>query len=297
MAPASGSGASWRSWSGKASRPPRRSIPKHARMYPDIIQEGNRLGWEWMAHGPSNSVLLTGMPEDAERPIIVGTLETIAQQTGRRPRGWLGPAPTETDNTLDILADAGIEYVADWCNDEQPYRMKTRSKPIVAMPYTLEIGDIPVFLQHGGSGEDFYRMITDQFDVIYKWRPPVSRALDCPASIHCRPSIPRQASGTRAGPYSQARRGLDHDRQRHPRLVQLRRYGVTGGAADAARCRNKPATPGRRWVSRRRPADAAHARSPRDRRRRLQSRQSECRGAHSRLRVSVKGSQPRGTDC
>ena len=42
--------------------------------------------------------------------------------------------------------------------------MKTRSQPIVAMPYTLEIGDIPVFLQHGGSGEDFYQMIVDQFD-------------------------------------------------------------------------------------------------------------------------------------
>ena len=36
-------------------------------------------------------------------------------------RGWLGPALTETDNTLDILADAGIDYVADWCNDELPY--------------------------------------------------------------------------------------------------------------------------------------------------------------------------------
>ena len=29
--------------------------------------------------------------------------------------------------------------------------MKTRSRSIVAMPYTLEIGDIPVFLQHGGT--------------------------------------------------------------------------------------------------------------------------------------------------
>jgi hypothetical protein len=26
----------------------------------------------------------------------------------------------------------------------------------------LEVGDIPVFLQHGGSGEDFERMIVDQ---------------------------------------------------------------------------------------------------------------------------------------
>lgn len=136
--------------------------------YPEIVKEGNRLGWEWMAHGQSNSGLFTGMPEEAERPMIANVLDTIAQHTGKRARGWLGPALTETDNTLDLLAAAGIDYVADWCNDEQPYFMKTKSKPIVAMPYTLEIGDIPVFLDRGGSGEDFYRMIVDAFDTLYE---------------------------------------------------------------------------------------------------------------------------------
>jgi peptidoglycan/xylan/chitin deacetylase (PgdA/CDA1 family) len=136
--------------------------------YPEIIKEGNRLGWEWMAHGENNSSLFTGMPDDVERKIIAGVIETIVTHTGRRPRGWLGPALTETDNTLDILAAAGIDYVADWCNDEQPYAMKTRTKPIIAIPYTLEIGDIPVFLDRGGTGEDFYRVIVDAFDTLYE---------------------------------------------------------------------------------------------------------------------------------
>lgn len=135
--------------------------------YPAIIAEGNRLGWEWMAHGKNNSSLLTGMPEAHERQIIDGVLESIATHTGKRSRGWLGPALTETDNTLDLLAEAGIEYVADWCNDEQPYWMKTRNRPIVAIPYTLEIGDIPILLDRGGSGDDFYRAIVDQFDTLY----------------------------------------------------------------------------------------------------------------------------------
>jgi allantoinase len=136
--------------------------------YPTIVAEGNRLKWEWMAHGENNSSLLTGMPEDVERNIIKGVLDTIARSTVKKPRGWLGPALTETDHTLDLLAEAGIDYVADWCNDEQPYTMKTRGGSIVAMPYSLEIGDIPVFLQHGGSGEDFERMIVDQFDTLYE---------------------------------------------------------------------------------------------------------------------------------
>jgi peptidoglycan/xylan/chitin deacetylase (PgdA/CDA1 family) len=136
--------------------------------YPQIIEEGNRLGWEWMAHGATNSGLFTGMPLDPERSLITQVLDTIAQATGKRCRGWLGPALTETDNTLDLLVEAGIQYVADWCNDEQPYRMTTRKGPIVAMPYTLELGDIPIFLTHGGTGEDFYKIATDQFDVLYE---------------------------------------------------------------------------------------------------------------------------------
>lgn len=135
--------------------------------YAEIVKAGNELGWEWMAHGENNASLFTGMPEEAERPIIRRVIHTIAKATGKRPRGWLGPALTETANTLDILAEEGIDYVADWCNDELPYVMKTRSKPIVAMPYTLEIGDIPLFLERGGDGEDFYRMVVDQLDQLH----------------------------------------------------------------------------------------------------------------------------------
>jgi peptidoglycan/xylan/chitin deacetylase (PgdA/CDA1 family) len=135
--------------------------------YPQIIEEGNRLGWEWMAHGASNSGLFTAMPPEAERPLINQVLDTIARHTGSRSRGWLGPALTETDNTLDLLAEAGIQYVADWCNDELPYRLRTKNGTMVAMPYTLELGDIPIFLSHGCTGEDFYRIATDQFDVLY----------------------------------------------------------------------------------------------------------------------------------
>src|SRR5262249_11869028 len=79
--------------------------------YPRIGEAGSKLGWEWAAHGPSNSMLFTGMPEEAERPIITGVIDRIAQATGKKPRGWLGPALTETNATLDILAEAGIDYV------------------------------------------------------------------------------------------------------------------------------------------------------------------------------------------
>lgn len=135
--------------------------------YPRIVEEGGELGWEWVAHGPSNSMMFTGMPPEVEEPIISGVIDRIAEATGKRPRGWLGPALTETDNTLDLLKKAGIDYVMDWANDELPYEMRTSNGAILSLPYTLEVGDIPVFLQQGRSGNAFYEVIVDQFDQLY----------------------------------------------------------------------------------------------------------------------------------
>jgi allantoinase len=136
--------------------------------YPQIIEEGSKRKWEWVAHGPTNSMLFTGMPEDVERSIIEGVLKRIEASTGARPRGWLGPALTETNHTLDILAELGVDYVMDWANDELPYEMKTRSGSILALPYTLELGDIPIFLQQGRPGRAFYDIAVDQFDQLYE---------------------------------------------------------------------------------------------------------------------------------
>ena len=50
---------------------------------------------------------------DDQRAAIVDTIATIKAFTGKPPRGWESPGLTETDGTLDLLADAGIKYVAD----------------------------------------------------------------------------------------------------------------------------------------------------------------------------------------
>jgi allantoinase len=136
--------------------------------YPRILEEGNRLGWEWMGHGTSNSILINKQTEEEERALIAGVVGRIEHATGKRPRGWLSPALTESHRTLDILAENRIEYVANWVNDEQPYPMRVKSGTMLSLPYSVEINDIPVFLEMKQSGESFSRMICDQFDVLYE---------------------------------------------------------------------------------------------------------------------------------
>jgi peptidoglycan/xylan/chitin deacetylase (PgdA/CDA1 family) len=133
--------------------------------YPQLVQESLDAGWEMLGHGFIQRVI---NKEPDERVVIKRTIETIEAFTGEKLRGWMGPGLAETFDTPDILADEGIEYVADWCNDDQPYEMKVKTGRLVAVPYTLELNDIPIYVvQHHRSPEIFERA-RDQFDTLYR---------------------------------------------------------------------------------------------------------------------------------
>ena len=136
--------------------------------YPRIIEEGKKLGWEWMGHGNNNSTLFAGQSQAEERALIKEVVTIISKSVGEAPRGWLSPALSETMRTLDILAENGIEYVGNWVNDDQPYPMRVKKGSMIAMPYSVEINDIPALLDLHQSPETFGQMICDQFDVLYE---------------------------------------------------------------------------------------------------------------------------------
>jgi len=134
------------------------------RYYPRIMQEVRRLQWELMGHGLTNSTMLTGLSKDDERSVIAQTRQMIEEQ-GQRMRGWLGPGLTETWNTLDLLREHGVEYVCDWVNDDLPYRM---NNGLYAIPYSIELNDMPLFNMPSIDIEDFHRRICETFDVLYE---------------------------------------------------------------------------------------------------------------------------------
>lgn len=131
--------------------------------YPQIMKECARLNWELMGHGETNSTLLAGMDKEREKAVIASTKAMIAA-CGQTMRGWLGPGLTETWNTLDLLKEAGVEYVADWCNDDMPYRM---NNGLHSIPYSLELNDMPLFSAPSISIADFKQRIIDSFDVLH----------------------------------------------------------------------------------------------------------------------------------
>jgi peptidoglycan/xylan/chitin deacetylase (PgdA/CDA1 family) len=102
-----------------------------------------------------------------ERGDIRSTAAAIRDFTGRHPRGWLGPGLTETWETPDLLVEEGFEYVCDWVLDDEPQWLRTRTRPIVNLPYTQECNDVAMMLiQHHKASEYSDRAI-DQFAQLY----------------------------------------------------------------------------------------------------------------------------------
>jgi allantoinase len=132
--------------------------------YEPISRAALERKWEFIGHGLTQ----TNMQKvDDERADIAKTRDIIKDYTGSAPRGWLGPGLTETWETPDLLVEAGFDYVCDWVLDDQPVWLKTRSKPILNVPYTQECNDVAMMLiQHHAASEYRDRAI-DQFNQIY----------------------------------------------------------------------------------------------------------------------------------
>lgn len=129
--------------------------------YPRVAAAARDAGWEFMGHGhvqvPTHKVA-------DQSGMIKQTIGEITDFTGTSPIGWLGPGLTETLDTPDLLASAGIRYIADWVVDDLPCRLATTSGPVLTMPYSVEINDIPLIMIQHHRGYEFKERAMAQLD-------------------------------------------------------------------------------------------------------------------------------------
>jgi allantoinase len=172
----------WRFLEALASRGVKATVALNGsvcKAYPQICAAALEAGWEFMGHGfiqrPMHKVT-------DQRAAIADTLKAIADFTGRPPRGWESPGLTETEETADLLAEAGIEYVADWVLDDQPVPVRTKTGRLISVPYTVEINDVLISAVQLQPSDEILRRGRDQFDRLY--REGVRSAKVMAISIH-----------------------------------------------------------------------------------------------------------------
>jgi len=110
--------------------------------YPDLVEECVRRGWEIVPHGSHATRMITSaMSETDERAVIDEAIAAVRHATGVMPQGWMSQDYNESTRTPALVAQAGICWLSDWPNDEQPYWM-TVDPPIVSIPQQPEWDDV-----------------------------------------------------------------------------------------------------------------------------------------------------------
>ena len=137
--------------------------------YPEIIEACVKRGWELFSHGVYNTRYLYGMDTDQERELIEDVKATIYRASGQPLSGWLSPALSNTVDTMDLLADAGVLYTCDLMQDDQPLPVKVKSDHrLISMPYSLEVNDYTCLALKRMTPRRYTETIKAQFDQLWE---------------------------------------------------------------------------------------------------------------------------------
>jgi peptidoglycan/xylan/chitin deacetylase (PgdA/CDA1 family) len=125
-------------------------------IYPSLMAAVLKANWELVGHGWFQQSL---KQVDDEADVIRRSLDKLVELSGMTTRAWLGPGLGETDDTVDLLKERGIEFLHDWCLDDLPFWIRTKHGPMVGLPYTFELNDVPVYAVQNNSTDEILKRL------------------------------------------------------------------------------------------------------------------------------------------
>jgi allantoinase len=132
--------------------------------FPQIMDAVRKRGDEVVGHGRTNAENHRGLWEADEERILQEVIAKVVEHEGKPPEGWMGSGAYETSNTPDLLKEAGFKYLMDWPMDDQPIWMRTRSGPILSVPYPVELNDAQIITHRKQDAAEFCDAMVNQFD-------------------------------------------------------------------------------------------------------------------------------------
>jgi peptidoglycan/xylan/chitin deacetylase (PgdA/CDA1 family) len=150
---------------------------------PRVVEAALDCDWPLMGHGLTNSRRLTAMSPAEQRETIEATRDRIAAVAGEAPAGWLSPSLQSTLETPVHLAEAGFEYLCDYCAGDQPFDI---DGDLVGVPYSLDLNDKGLFGRQGLTGRQYRDSLLDACDTLARegTEPGNARVLPIPLHPH-----------------------------------------------------------------------------------------------------------------
>ena len=141
-----------------------------AERYPFLIEQFRKRNYEFIGHGVSaNRMISSKMSEAEEKAEIATSIAAIEKATGTAPKGWLGQEYGESQRTPALLAEAGLDYVLDWPNDDQPYPMKVGDgRKFVSLPNQPEWDDVQQLWLRRINTTRYPDIVGDAFELLHR---------------------------------------------------------------------------------------------------------------------------------
>ncbi len=116
---------------------------------PDAVRAIAEAGHEIAGHSWAQNRIPALIDAEEERAEIARCTEALSSVSGQRPRGWISPRCTPSASTSELLAAAGYEWHGDVFDADLPYWRETPEGRIVALPFGMEINDLPMTVRYG----------------------------------------------------------------------------------------------------------------------------------------------------
>jgi peptidoglycan/xylan/chitin deacetylase (PgdA/CDA1 family) len=146
-----------------------------AERYPDLIRAIAAAGHGIAAHGWSQHIIPSYQSAEEEARDLARCIAALETASGQRPMGWLSPRCTPSTRTSELLAKAGFDWHADFFDSDLPYRHATPAGAIIAVPFTMEVNDMPLYVRYGSEPEAFTRILER---IVSNW-PRLGRPAGC----------------------------------------------------------------------------------------------------------------------
>ncbi len=117
-------------------------------------------GWRWINH--------YDLSEQEEREHIHRAVESLRRTVGDRPYGWYCRYGPSVNTRRLLVEEGGFLYDSDAYNDELPYWVTVAGKTHLVVPYTLTNNDAKFGVSALSTGEEFFALLRDCFDMLYR---------------------------------------------------------------------------------------------------------------------------------
>lgn len=135
--------------------------------YPALLRRLAATGFEFLAHGWNmDSVHYGGLDAAREAGLIADTLAALAPYAPAPISGWLSPARSQSENTPELLAAAGLSWFGDWVNDELPYPFATAHGTLTSLPLSLELEDRFIVGENLHAESEYADQVIDACDFL-----------------------------------------------------------------------------------------------------------------------------------